>query len=103
MRLRAGVLGATTLVLVTAACGGGRPSGDEISDTLQKGVSTSGGSDVKLTEQQADCAAKVFLASDLSDEALRAVADGERGYKLSTTDEDAEAKIQPQLADCVTG
>ena len=65
-------LGATVavaLLLATSACGGGRPSEEELSTAMQKGVKTNDRT-VKLTKEQADCAAKIFVKSDLSDEAL---------------------------------
>ena len=68
-------LGATVavaLLLATSACGGGRPSEAELSTAMQKGVKTSDQT-VKLTKEQADCAAKVFVKSDVSDEALEAI------------------------------
>ena len=73
-------LGATVavaLLLATSACGGGRPSEDELSTSMQKGVKTNDQT-VKLTKEQADCAAKIFVKSDLSDEALQAIADATR-------------------------
>ncbi len=73
-------LGATVavaLLLATSACGAGRPSAEELSTSMQKGVKTNGRT-VKLTKDQADCAAKIFVKSDLSDEALQAIADATR-------------------------
>ena len=69
-------LGATVavaLLLATSACGAGRPSADGAVDgDAEKGVKTNGQT-VKLTKKQADCAAKIFVKSDLSDEALQAL------------------------------
>lgn len=99
----AGSAAAVALLLLTGACGGGgRPAAADISKTLQKGVSSSSGSTVKLTETQADCAAKVFLSSSLSDEALRAIADGEKAYKSTAEDNKALSSVRPQLAKCST-
>lgn len=92
------------LLLATTACGGStRPSAGEISATLQKGVAARGGTTVKLTEKQADCAAKVFMRSSLSDKTLRAIADGDKDVKPSKKDAAALTKVTPELAKCGTG
>lgn len=74
------ILATTTL----AACGdGGRPSVDEVSAALQKG-------DDAITEEKvADCMAKVFVDSDLSDETLRKAVEDE-----NMTDEDVPKEDQ---------
>jgi hypothetical protein len=98
-------LGATVavaLLLATSACGGGRPSADELSTSMQtKGVTTNGRT-VKLTKDQADCAAKIFVNSDLSDEALQAIADSDETYKASKQDDAALKKITDDLGACAT-
>lgn len=80
---------AAALALFATGCGGddggGRPSVDEISETIQNGDII--GSD--LDASVADCIAEAFRASDLSDEALQAIVDEDEGYDPS--DEDAEA------------
>lgn len=96
-------LGATlavALLLATSACGGGRPSEDELSKAMQKGVKTDDQT-VKLTEKQADCAAKIFVKSDISDDALRAIAERDEKYKESKKDRAALTKVSPDLAKCV--
>ena len=96
-------LGATVavaLLLATSACGGGRPSEDELSKSMQKGVKTDKQT-VKLTKKQADCAAKIFVKSDISDDALRAIADRDEKYKESKKDREALSKVTPDLAKCV--
>jgi hypothetical protein len=96
-------LGATVavaLLLATSACGGGRPSADELSTAMQKGVKTNNQT-VKLTKVQADCAAKIFVKSDLSDEALQAIADRDDTFKESKKDAAALKKITPDLGACV--
>jgi hypothetical protein len=96
-------LGATVavaLLLATSACGGGRPSEDELSTAMQKGVKTNDQT-VKLTKKQADCAAKIFVKSDISDDALNAIAKRDDKYKESKKDRDALKKVSPDLAKCV--
>ena len=70
----------------------GVPPADELSTAMQKGVKTNDRT-VKLTKDQADCAAKIFVKSDLSDEALQAIADGDETYKESKKDAAALKKI----------
>lgn len=97
-------LGATLavmLLLATSACGAGRPSQKELSTSMQKGVKT-GDRTVKLTKDQADCAARIFVKSDLSDEALRAIADNDAKYKESKEDNAALEKIKNDLGACAT-
>ena len=97
-------LGATiavALLLATSACGSERPTADELSTSMQKGVKT-GGRTVKLNKAQADCAAKIFVKSDLSDEALKAIADSDETYKESKKDNAALDKITDDLAGCAT-
>lgn len=91
---------AVALLLATAACGAGRPSEKELSTAMQKGVKTSDQT-VKLTKEQADCAARIFVKSDLSDEALQAIADRDQTYKESKKDAAALKKIRDDLGACV--
>jgi len=96
-------LGATVavaLLLATSACGAGRPSEGELSTAMQKGVKTNEQT-VKLTKEQADCAAKIFVKSGLSDDALQAIADRDETYKESKKDAAAFEKIKTDLGECV--
>ena len=98
-------LGATVavaLLLATSACGDERPTADELSTSMQeKGVTTNGRT-VKLTKDQADCAAKIFVKSGLSDEALQAIVDSDETYKASKQDDAALRKITDDLGACAT-
>jgi hypothetical protein len=62
-------LAATLLAagLTLSACGGGTPSEGDIADSLTENAD--------LPEDQAECAAKELLDSDLSDDQLNAIAD----------------------------
>jgi hypothetical protein len=96
-------LGATVavaLLLATSACGAGRPSEEELSTAMQKGVKTDDQT-VKLTKEQADCAAKIFVKSELSDEALQAITERDQTYKESKSDAAALEKIEDDLGACV--
>ena len=92
---------AVALLLVTSACGGGRPSEEELSTAMQKGFKTNDDQTVKLAKEQADCAAKVLVKSDMSDEALQSIAERDETYKESKKDAAAREAIKDDLAACV--
>ncbi len=94
-----GATAAVALLLATSACAGSRPSGPELSSAMQKGVKA-GGEKLELTKKQADCAAKIFEKSDLSDKSLQALADRNSDYKESAADTKALKKILPKLQKC---
>ncbi|KAA1415860.1 hypothetical protein F0U44_19675 [Nocardioides humilatus] len=75
---------------VLTACGGGAPSADDISDSLQD----KGGLDAKL----ADCIADKLVDSDLSDDQLNALADDDQ----SDLDADEVAEITDEVAKATT-
>ena len=90
MTRKLGIALAITVVAL-AGCGGdggGRPSVDDISKVLTDGVEF-GGEDVEVPEEQADCIAKVFHDSDLSDDALNAIVEKDDDYDASDKDEEA--------------
>ncbi|MCW2758597.1 MAG: hypothetical protein JWO46_2343 [Nocardioidaceae bacterium] len=96
---------AVVVLLATSACGGGgRPTAEEMSKAFQKGVngSSTGGSEVKLTKKQADCAGKVFVESKISDDALRAIVDGKKDFKESKADDKALKTVLPKLIKCAS-
>ena len=89
------------LALLATGCGGdgGRPSVDELSESIQSGDLV--GSDVD--EKVADCIAEAFHDSDLSDEALQAIVDQDEDYDPSEEDRDALDSVSSEsLRDCVT-
>ena len=90
------------LLLATSACGEERPTADELSTSMQKKGVTTDGRTVKLTKDQADCAAKIFVKSGLSDEALQAIADSDETYKATKKDNAALEKIRDDLGACAT-
>ena len=72
-----------------------RPSAEEIANSLVKENTT-----LPQAEAQklADCGAKLLVASDISDEALRAIAEGDREYKESAADGKALDELGPKIA-----
>lgn len=98
---RFGVVVATALVLVTSACGGdGRPSADELSKSLRDGSSAMGDRLESLDKKQVDCVAKAFVDSDLSDEALNALVEGDEDFEGSDKDEKALEGMEDEVKAC---
>lgn len=90
------------LALLATGCGGdggGRPSVDELSESIQSGDMI--GSDID--ENVADCIAEAFHESDLSDDALQAIVDQDEDYEASEEDEKALESVSTEsLTDCVS-
>ncbi|MBM9462832.1 hypothetical protein JL108_05175 [Aeromicrobium sp. YIM 150415] len=87
----------STAVLVgsLAACGGSdRPSQQEIADSLSSGDSALG---TAVPEEAADCFAKVFHESDLSDDALQSLIEGDEDFEASDEDKEAAEDVQTDL------
>lgn len=97
---RARVVGAALVpLLLLTACSGGRP----VAEDVQAGL-TASGSHFPVAEQQAECAAKILVDSDLSDEDLQVVADADPKAELSDEAASTLAMAQVQvLADCAAG
>ena len=94
-----------TLLAVLTACGGGgggRPSEDDIADAMRDNAEFS-----QLTEgagdEVIDCLAKALHDSDLSDDALQAIVDGDEDYDEENEDAEALADAQADFAKCITG
>jgi hypothetical protein len=97
-----------TLLAVLTACGGGggRPSADDIASALKdkdnaagKEFGASG-----FTDEQIDCVAKAFHDSDLSDEALQAIVDGDEDFEASNEDEKIaeDEDFAADMVKCIT-
>jgi hypothetical protein len=101
-QLIAASLVALTLLTGCGGGGGGRPSVEDISSTLQGADNELG---MELDEEQADCFAKVFHDSDLSDDALQALVDKDDDYDPSEEDTKALTAItsSDDATKCVTG
>jgi len=72
------------LTLSLAACGANRPTADQVSDGLTKYFEDAGMADT-LPESAADCYAGYLVDSDLSNETLTYIANGED--KASSTED----------------
>lgn len=101
-RTLSAVAASSALLLTLSACGGddgGRPSVDDISESLQDSDMMGGEVDAKV----ADCVAEAFHDSDLSDEALQAIVDQDEDYEPSEDDEKAIESVQSEeMTECVT-
>jgi hypothetical protein len=93
------------VLLVTSACGGGgnRPSVSDVSQVLRKGGDGSllGAAGASLNKKAADCIAGALVHSKLSDKALRAIVDGDTGYKGSSSDQAAVSGVTTKMTKCV--
>ncbi len=98
---------AALVVTFAAGCGGGsdgggRPSVDEISSGIQDNMGDQLGGDV--TDDMAKCLATAFHDSDLSDDALQAIVDGDENYDASDEDTAALSSLSTgAVTDCVAG
>lgn len=80
-------VGVAALVLVLSACSGGssdRPTSDELADAIR-----SGNSGIGVSEDKAECVAKVLVDSDLSDGALRRYTGDNDAEELGDADDKA--------------
>lgn len=92
---------AAAALTLTAACGGGgsdRPSADEISKALTGDDSVLGTS---VPKKAADCMAKVFEESKLSDKTLNALIKGDKDYK-NEDDTKVLTTLSTDLGKCAT-
>lgn len=98
------LIAAAALTLSLAACGGdgGRPSQAEIKDALTSEDSVSGVDMSDMDDAVADCMAEAFHDSDLSDEALRALVDGDEDYEGSEEDTEAMTDLSDEFMECAT-
>jgi hypothetical protein len=95
-----------TMLFVLSACGGGgRPSADDIAKALKDSGNPAGAAfgSSGAADDAIDCIAKVLHDSDLSDDALQALVDGDKGFEGNKDDQAAVAKLTPEFAKCVTG
>ena len=100
----------TVLALALSACGGGgggRPSTDDIAKALKDqdnpAGKTIGGAD--LSDDIVDCVAKAFHDSDLSDDALQAIVDGDEDFEGNKEDQKIvdDEDFTADMGKCVTG
>ena len=86
---------------LTAACGGGggdRPTTDEISKALTGKNSVFG---TAVPKKTADCIAKVFEESELSDKTLNAIVEGKKDYE-NKDDEKKLTGLSKDLTKCAS-
>ncbi|WP_229051278.1 hypothetical protein [Aeromicrobium sp. Leaf350] len=62
---------AVSLIVITSACGAGRPSVDDISASISDAAGDA------ATDEQADCLADLLHGSDISDDTLNKIVDGD--------------------------
>ncbi len=98
-----------TLLFALAACGGGgggRPSEDDIAKALKDSDNPAGQAFQAggTSDDVIDCIAKALHDSDLSDDALQAIVDGDEDYDGSKKDEDvvASGDLTDEIGKCVT-
>jgi len=95
-----------TLMVVLTACGGGggRPSTDDIAKALKDKGNPNGVAIASAASDDAiDCIAKVLHDSDLSDDALNALVDGDSDFEGNKDDAEAISGLTDDFAKCITG
>ncbi len=95
------------MLLGVAACGGddgggGRPSADDLVESLTATDSTFGSPEMfeALPDDVLQCIAQELVDSDLSDEALQAIVEGDAEFEASEEDEAAVEQLASSLEDC---
>lgn len=93
---------AALLLSLTACGGGGRPSESDLSKSITDGEfgKLTGAPKSMLTDDFAKCMAKVLEKSDLSDDALQALVDGDKDFKGSKDDTNALEGVLDEAMDC---
>ena len=95
-----------TLLAVLTACGGGggdRPSTDDIAKALKDDSNSASALAEGASDDAIDCVAKALHDSDLSDEALQALVDGDDNFEGSKDDQKAVEDIIDDIGKCITG
>jgi hypothetical protein len=98
-----------TLLAVLTACGGGggRPSSEDIAKALKDEGNPAGAAfgASGVDDKVIDCIAKAFHDSDLSDDTLQAIVDGDDDFRGDKDDEKilTDADFQADITKCVTG
>lgn len=95
---------AAVVVLTLSACGGGggRPSVSEIEDAITDSDNPAGEAFSALEDDQITCVAEALEESDLSDEALQALVEGDEDYEGSDEDEQALQDIGTEdVRECI--
>ncbi|WP_232679734.1 hypothetical protein [Nocardioides sp. R-C-SC26] len=97
---------AVPMAFALTACGGGgdRPSADEIADAIKGGDVPTLPQEVadSMPDGVVDCIAEALEKSDVSDETLRALVDGDEDYEGSDKDAEALSGLADDAAECAT-
>lgn len=93
------------LLATLAACGGddsSRPSSDDVADALREGTSLLGGTEVfgSMSEEAIGCIADAVVDSDLSDEAVTALVEGDTDFEPSGEDEASADALDGVFEEC---
>ncbi|UYO97607.1 hypothetical protein OED01_02415 [Microbacterium sp. M28] len=92
------------LAFSLAACGGSaaeRPSTGELSDGITKILEDSGQADI-LTEGQVDCVSEALLESEISDQDLANIAEGEDVQTSQEAKDLVESTMAEAVSTCIT-
>lgn len=93
---------AVSVIVVTSACGAGRPSVDDLSASILKQ-----GEALGVTEESADCIAEKVHDSDISDDTLNKIVDGDIDVTgvaaVPQDDADAFEALTDDVTTCITG
>ncbi len=91
---------AVAALTLTSACGGGgdRPSSDEISTALQAEGNVLG---TELPAEAADCVGTALEESELTDETLQALVDGDADYQNGEDEDILLGDLAKDVSDCV--
>ena len=93
-----------TLLAVLTACGGGgdRPSTDDVAKALKDNDNAASGLATGASDDAIDCIAKALHDSDLSDDALQAIVDGDEGFEGDKDDQEAVEGVLNEIGKCIT-
>lgn len=93
---------AVSVIVLTSACGAGRPSVDDLSASILEQGESAG-----ITEKSADCIAEKVHESDISDDTLNKIVDGDIDVTgvaaLPKDDAEAFEALTEDVTTCITG
>ncbi len=92
---------AVSVIIVTSACGAGRPSVDDLKSAILEQGESAG-----VTEESAECIAEKVHESDVSDDTLNKIVDGDIDVTgvaaVPQDDADAFEALAEDVATCIT-
>ena len=96
-------LALAAVALTLSACGGGgRPSVADIEKAIASEDNVFNAFTTDVGDDAVACMAEALHDSDLSDDALQAIVDGDEGYEGSSDDEKAIEGVTADLVACAT-